>query len=431
MGVASQRQVPPAQIDTLLGMDPCLKSHGWMPEPPSLLEFRRLCLQIQPTWDQIAWPPELPSVLHLFTDGACSAPQCPWSRLSTWGLALGSFADDTPWPLASGIVRGWIQSSLRGELSAVVAACNAGLQCDRPVVLWIDNDLVFRRVQAFRDKGGWVKPNQKDADLWQVVLQQITALGNRLVAVCKVVSHQDHAGAITEAERWIFAGNDAADALATAAADNHPQLVQTWNTLQQDLAHLKILRRAVRKTLVSVGRHAIYSKPGTNPSAQKEPRFTPADVPEFLLPDFVQNPIADIYRFPEVDRLLAWLSSTVQHDETPKLVSWFQLYALFEHQTGLPGVINNPKTKQWTCLTTRSQQNFVQRTNRFSRWVQGAISAAGGCCQPKHLRPQSQAIQFWTQCLLLRLPGQMLETADALLIAHQPHFTNVQSLRGI
>ena len=428
---ASCRQVNQAQIATLLTMDPCLVSHGWLPEPPSLFEYRKLCLQVPVTWDAIAWPHELPPVLHLFTDGACQSPQCPWSRLATWGLAMGRFDEGPPWPLASGIVAGWVQSSLRGELSAVIAACNAGLQQDKPIVLWIDNDLVFRRTKMFKEKGGCVKPNQKDADLWQIVLTQIAALGDRLLEVCKVVSHQDHEGAPTEAERWIFAGNDAADALATAAADNNPKLLQTWNTLQRDLEHLKVMRTAVHQTLVKVGRHAIFSKTAVSQPQEREPRFTPADVTEFSLPDLVQNPIDEIYRFPGVDRLITWLHTLVQPDESTKLVSWFQLNALSEHQTGIPGVINNPKSKQWSGLSNRSQQNFVQRTNRLSRWIQGAVTAAGGTCRPKHLRPQSQAIQFWTQCLSIRIPGHLLETADNLLLAHQTCFRNVQSLRGI
>ena len=425
------RQATPDQIQTLLDLDPCLKSHGWMPEPPSLQEFRSQCVHMMPTWDHIAWPPTMPAVLHLFTDGACQAPQCPWSRLSTWGVALGQFHDLQPWPLASGVVSGWIQSSLRGELSAVIAACNAGLQCDRPLVLWIDNDLVFRRVKTMQEKGGWVKPNQKDADLWIIVQRQIQALGPRLQQVCKVVSHQDHAGADSNAEQWIFAGNDAADALATAAIANYPALQQTWNTLQSDLGNLRVLRQAVHQTLIKVGRHAIYSKSKPQQTESRGPRITQDDIPEFALPDFRSNPVADLYSFEGVETVCRWLETLVQQPESPKLISWFQLNALFEHQTGLPGVINNTKTKQWSCLACRTQQNFVQRTNRLSRWIQGVVASSGGSCRPRHLRPQSQAVQFWTQCLRIRLSGELLDLADRLLSAHQPHYNSVQSLRGI
>ena len=426
------RKIHKAQIETLFEMDPCLRTHGWLPEPPSLHRFRSLCLDIVPSWDNMQWPPEMPHVLHLFTDGACQQPHCPWSRFASWGVALGLPEDDGFWPLTSGLVSGWTHTILRAELSAIIAACNAGLQSQRPLVLWIDNELVHRRVKQMVERGGWVKPNQKDADLWNKVLHLVRALGPQILAVCKVVSHQDHGGADTEAERWIFAGNDAADALATAAADSHPTLSHTWTTLCQDLLDLQTLRAAVHTTLIEVGRKAIYGKSASKPAATpRDPRFTPADVSEFVLPNFQELPPADRFRFDGVDHLVQWLSTLTSQDENPRLVSWFQLNALCEHQLDLPGIDHHPKQRQWHRISDRTALNFVQRANRLSRWMQGVIQESGGCCQPKHLRPQSRTIQFWTQCLLIRIPDSLLHLADNLLAAHQPHFKTVQALRGI
>ena len=428
---ATCRHATPAQIQTLAGLDTCLKAHGWMPEPPSLQAFRHAVVTATPTWDYMTWPPTLPDVLHLFTDGACLVPQCPWSRLGSWGVALGSFCDENPWPLASGIVVGWVQSIVRAELSAVIAACHAGLQCGHPIVLWIDNELVFKRIKAMMQGTSWIKPNQKDADLWSIALQLIHALGPQLQQVCKVVSHQDHTKANTEADRWIFAGNDAADALATAAADNHPTLLQLWSHLQQDLANIQVLRQVVHRTIVDVGRHAIQSKPAKSNAQPVEPRIRHEDIVELALPDLEATQLDPKFVFPDVHRLLDWLPKLIDPAESPKLVSWFQLNALFEHQTGLKGLHYITKSKQWQQLAMQSDANFVQRANRLSRWLQGCINHHGGSCYPKHLRPQSQAIQFWTQCIQVRIPCNLLSLSDDLLCAHQPHFRTVQAVRGV
>ena len=428
---AQCRKLSNESLATMSQLDPCLRSHGWIPEPPNLQAFRKLLLQLPHAWDTFQWPPVLPPAMHLFTDGGCQEPQCQWGRLATWGIALGQFEDQQPWPLASGIVSGWCQSSLRAEICAVIAACNAGLLSRRPIVLWIDNDLVYRRVKAMTHRPCWIKPNQKDADLWTIVRHLVQQLGPHLQTVCKVVSHQDSQGARNEAERWIFAGNDAADALATAAADKNPTLQATWTALCRDIADVTTLRKFVHSTLIAVGRHAIFSRTQLEqPDTPRVPRLTQADVPEFLLPDLDSTAIATKYHFDGMQTVLNWTKTLVDPSETTRLVSWFQLNALFEHQTSLTG-LDLTKQKQWRLLPHRSKLNFVQRTNKLSKWLQGAINDAGGQCRPKHLRPQSQTVQFWTQCLMLRIPSGLLQLADDLLCAHQPHYRSVQALRSI
>ena len=127
----------------------------------------------------------MPDDLNCFTDGGCLTPACP----ASWGVILAGPQMENFWLISSGLVPGWIQTALRGEIWAVISAGTLALATCKKVSIWTDNDLVFERVKQFRHKERVIKPNQKHADPWSKLQQVVQPLGPQLVAITKVASH--------------------------------------------------------------------------------------------------------------------------------------------------------------------------------------------------------------------------------------------------
>ena len=140
------------QIECIINLPMCTVNHGWVPEPPALEKFQALCINQEDKSQAFTFPPELPSHLWLFTDGACRAPTSRIARLASWGVVVGNLETMQLWPVASGGVPGVCQTILRAELTAAISACLFAIQCNRQCSLCLDNDLVYRRVRRYHGK---------------------------------------------------------------------------------------------------------------------------------------------------------------------------------------------------------------------------------------------------------------------------------------
>jgi len=118
---APVRRLTPAQLETVKQLPQSIAAHGWMPEPPSSLPFQQACLEVEDQHAVFTCPPQVPEVLDCFTDGGCLSPASMLGRLASWAVVLGDVINDQYWPLASGLVPGWTQTALRGEIWAVVS----------------------------------------------------------------------------------------------------------------------------------------------------------------------------------------------------------------------------------------------------------------------------------------------------------------------
>ena len=427
------RHIPPEHTDALQHMPLALTCHGWMPEPPALLPFRRACVDLYVQPSELQLPPSLPEHLHLFTDGTCRHPQCGVTRLAAWGVALGRLDHDDFWPVGNGFLVGWVHTILRAELWAVIQACSFALQVGKPCTLWIDNDLVFRRIRSFRNKPCWIRPNQKDADLWSFVYRLVQQLGSSLVAVVKVYSHQDHDSAVDNVESWVFQGNDAADALAEQSFDDRSPLYRLWYRLTTQVAEIRTLRQSLHATLVQVGRLAVKggAPPQTAAPNPRAPRLTMADVEPVVLVPLAETTIPDRFWFAGCGRILRWVQQLDDPDHERRLLSWFQLNALCEADLNTRGVKYHLRNRQWSSADGLPIEDFARRTNLLARYVKSVTEAAGGKMKPAHVRPDSGVLQFWTQCLAIRLPFQRWHKAEALLRDQQAQLSSVREVRGL
>ena len=140
--------------------------HGWLPRSPDLINLRRLFLNIPDTTGK-----HLPCTLanellytDIFLDGSCAFPTEADLRVASWAFVVwtGQFFQ----LVASGVVPGWRQTSLRAEISAAISAMKFCVDQCKPCRLWFDNESVQTMIQQWIE--GFDPPYQhkQDADLW-------------------------------------------------------------------------------------------------------------------------------------------------------------------------------------------------------------------------------------------------------------------------
>lgn len=99
----------------------------------------------------------------------------------------GAYRCQSYMPVEEHLLPGWIQTMLRGELWA----CQIVVHVNRGVTLWIDNQVVVRRIRRMLNGTFHIRPNQKNADLWKHLADLIYCIGVRRVEVQHVYSHQE------------------------------------------------------------------------------------------------------------------------------------------------------------------------------------------------------------------------------------------------
>ena len=178
------------------------------------------------------------------------SPASMLGRLASWAVVLGDVINDQYWPLASGLVPGWTQTALRGEIWAVVSAMTFALQQQKSLRIWCDNHTVVTKIKAFQSKRVRIKPTSTNGDLWRRVQQLTFQLGDQL-QIIKVSSHQDITKAADEAEAWVFKRNEAADQLAQATFHTNVKEYQLWSKLQADIEAIHVMRNQLHATIVA------------------------------------------------------------------------------------------------------------------------------------------------------------------------------------
>eukprot|EP00438_Fugacium_kawagutii_P012174 Skav205390 [mRNA] locus=scaffold1642:40459:42228:- [translate_table: standard] len=423
------RAIAADQVQELVDISPCMANHGWVPEPPSIRQFKITCSQ-QTLNMHFELPHVMPDHLHVFTDGGCKSPECPYSRYASWGVAVASHDFHTYHAVASGLLPGWIQTVLRAEIQAVVQACRFAMQVRRSLTLWIDNWVVYRKVCRIIQGSFKVKPNQTNADMWKLLQETLLRLHPLPVRVQHVYSHQslEHA---TEAEIFAFRGNEVADHLATAELNAFSEQREQSLQVQRDLKQVRFLRDKVHHTLIQVGKAAIQQRPSqvpTEPSAASE-TTVPDDLPPLQVPAVHSADLSRRYQWEGMVEFFTWLQD-LTHDNAPvAYVSYFQFNVLYEHSTRKLGVTYSKNRKQWQRTDVSLNLDFVKRSNNLVKYANGALTELGTPWKGTMLRPSSAAITFWAMCLPLQIKPSLLALADELLRQKQPTYASVGSLR--
>ena len=303
------------QLQQIASLPLCVGSHGWMPEPPSLQRFRQACIQVQDHLRPFELTPKIPDHILAFTDGACECPAQPLCRWAAWSVVISDLATDKLHPVASGLLPGWIQTTIRAEIMAALKACHLALELNRTLSLWVDNDLVYRRMCQFQQAPVQIHPNQKDGDLWQELHFAVRTLGPQLQGVYKVVSHQCLESATDEFEHWVFRGNAAADAAASAVfADS--ATYPLWCQLVSDIQDVLKLRDHLHPMLIKIGKQATRALTNNHQQdrATRAPRVSAEDIHEVQFAPILADDLDARHQFDGIQVLLHWLL-TLCHDQ--------------------------------------------------------------------------------------------------------------------
>ena len=228
-----RNQMDPSIRKYIMSHPDCTRLHGWFTESAADHDFRKALLTIRDSTATFEHFTAMPKVLHLFTDGSGTDPTkdiCDHLRMVTWPVCLAMLPDAGFPPAAAGGVPGILQTVLRAEITAVIAACRFGVHHHKPFYIWTwaDCQVVFDRVQVMLSQENFaVTPRQKDHDLWQTLqtlVLRAKAMG-LFHKILKVTSHQAHTEYSSLVDRWAIEGNEAADAAATWARTLLPTAV--------------------------------------------------------------------------------------------------------------------------------------------------------------------------------------------------------------
>ena len=410
----------------------CLTCHGWAVLPRAWLEYQTMLEQLPEPCFRVNWDDGPKDCLDLFTDGSCIAPSLPRLRVASWAVtqAMGGPTSLENRIVAGGWVSGIVQTSYRGELTAMYYALKAAANAGRPARIWCDNEAVVKRTRWLL-RGGMPKRNSPHSDLLCSMCELIESadLGHG-VTIVKVVSHCGTETAHDAVDEWAFWHNMLADRAATDINWARPVVFwQQWEQALNALTFHEELHRDIMMVILQVGRFNPKESKGLslepvvrfqNSQANGEQR--PASLghlgwqpPQTLLDKYGSDNVLCLHQWwnqvalPEVNRPgpLLWLSSV-------------QLFLDFWFSTGHTGLLS-PRHGVWfqsdTNLPEGFHPNLSQRSHMFVN-VLVAYLKARKVIVPKRLnRPGSSVVAFWAMCYRLPWNVKRLEAIDGSLLS--------------
>ena len=222
---------------------------------PRALEYSQMKQHLLGLTDQTSVFHSTPGIgpQHLFSDGSFFLRAPKIASTAAWSLvnaSTGSIVGAAP-------VSGLHQSSVRGELSGVLAALQWCLRFGAQTFLWCDAAVVVKGVRALQS-GSWrrISIATEHADLWiriQDLLGQTTA---DQFNICWIPSHLDLVLCEPGLEEWISTWNDVADRCAVDAnTHREAECKALCMALQNRHEHLLQQLRHLRDFYFKVANH--------------------------------------------------------------------------------------------------------------------------------------------------------------------------------
>ena len=394
----------PQDKELILNQEPAFFNHGWVPMPQSVHSFRKHLNNMPEHKFQYNDPQNLPSTLDLFTDGGALCPKNALCRWASWGVALS--VTDQPnefHALSSGVVRGFLQTVSRAELTAAISAVYFAASRGKRFRLWVDNAYVVKACNRFLKKHfNWIGRKVPNHDLLQELSNAFQYGQDLCLGVIKVASHQQITGEEDEITKWAFRGNEAADFLAASAFSQYPETLAVWQTLKAETEQLLGLRRLAHSVIISVGEAAIelsrkfreqrnsdvFSVDVQSGAAQ----FQPWQLVECL------PPVAKAFATDEWPLIYKWIGSFHETGVVQRW-SWYQLYMdfLLDHKQGGPWYASSKK--RWVSAKDRPNCGFAQQSRWFARYITKLATKLQTPLPTVVSRPESFTIFFWCTTL--------------------------------
>eukprot|EP00438_Fugacium_kawagutii_P025977 Skav226705 [mRNA] locus=scaffold3811:49529:53953:- [translate_table: standard] len=398
-----------AERSEILNLPDCSRLHGWACESPKLVAFQHALMEVPDTTGDIFLPESFVTPrLQLFTDGSCASPLRKPGRLATWGVVCADFEGDTFVPVSCGGVPGLAQTALRGEITAAIAAVKTMLLRGCSANIWTDNDTVYKRLSAmFANCPFVVTAAQKDHDLWGLLAELVQKALNVGLDCCvlKVRSHQDDQVYSDPVELWVIRGNARADELADQARSMLPRrLLRLWEQVMSHHHHQQSLMTKVMGVIASVGSAAVQNKKQVQ--AQQEMKMdlrVHDDNDDALLSlrdeeGCIPLPLSNS-AYGVAPQVEGWLDE-LQNESTGRRVwiSFYQLFVLYQHQTGGVGFYYDTKQRRWcdaAAKVDREGYDFLGACHGFSGVIRCIAKAKKQRCVVERKCPCGTVMRCW------------------------------------
>eukprot|EP00438_Fugacium_kawagutii_P016496 Skav221152 [mRNA] locus=scaffold2925:187181:196674:+ [translate_table: standard] len=405
----------------------CSQTHGWIPTHPSFAELRRQLTQLPDSTGDLVLPPvsSFPTpTLDLFLDGGCTEPSQPYLRVATWGVVM--WHDDKFWTVGRGGVPGFHQTSLRGEITAAISALKTVVVLAKPARLWIDNNDVYKVLNAWQQGEDFHQEKRTDVDLWSYLWLQFRAAAPYLHMSVKVSSHCNPAEQEGVVDSWAVEGNQAADQAATDARSDLPAaLWRVWHDVKLQLDERQRWVRDFHMMLVEIGMRAMQA-------TQVERDIPPAGLPVMLAEPLVCDPGllnlagCDYAMLPqkcqteEAEYILNWLQAMMHSEEPVIWVSFHQLLLLYQRHSNRTGPRPQRKCRGVTWGANSVGDDYVHKTQVqwFSQFLLGACRTLQVPMEVEQRRSPSHLLSFWSGCVRGRVSNHSLSALDDHLRSH-------------
>ena len=373
--------------------------------------------------------PEDDEVVHLFTDGGCICPNQPQFRVASWAFCTAHLSGDRFIPGDCGLLEGPFHTSLRAEIRAAIGACDFALAHRCPFVIWTDNQLVFDRLQQFRDRSrGPPTVKHTDHDLWNRLYYLVQAVRPFFFEVVKVVSHMDIDEVSGTIDRWVVAGNEAADKLATDVLARLPEPMllahkkarEQWQFRWDASTHLQTF-------LLAMGQRAIAAKEqiqhwdadkwegAAGPDAAPGPDVSFAPFPTNF-DDVMPHTLGPCFA-----PLANWIEQLSSGGDTQGM--WlcnYQLLVHFQRYTGMIGFWYNRPKKEWLLADDLAREQGFDFC-RFAAWLLAAMKAFAKACRlPLTIQPSmpwGTCFRSWQRCIYVQASVAEFTEVDSQLAA--------------
>eukprot|EP00435_Cladocopium_sp_Y103_P076084 s49_g76.t1 len=408
-------------------MPPATHLQGWFPEPTEVHAFRHQ-LGLLPDYADClipqhcqTWPPDGPA--HYFTDGSCLRPQDKIARLCGWGVTVSHPQDLwTFLPVASGCLPGRLQTVVRAELTASMAAVLDARHKQHFFCIWSDNERVVTvlRILFQHPEHTWTRKSPNH-DLLNQLASEFREVAFLCKGIFKVASHQCKGDHLEPAERWSFTGNDSADHLASQAFQAQPRLMEVWHHLCQSLDRMRSLRDGMHIMMLNIGLTCLTSinnqsthKPPPAKSCPKALTMTQWKFPQSLPPE------AKHYMISETPALLRWIDSL--HDDSMPVQrwSWWQLFLAAWLEIPQFGPWYHVNSKQWKPGTSQPPESFLRKARWFSKYLHKLSKVCKVELPLQHAMPCGSVIAFWTATLPVQVHPSRTDNLDHWLGKHLP-----------
>lgn len=423
-------EMPTDQLKYFANTPDCTRLRGWMTKSQLDHAFRTAITAIPDTCEAFDPPMQIPSHLHCFTDGSCVQPTQPRLRIATWAVALADEDLTGYHTISAGGVPGPLQTVLRAEVVAATSAVAFAVTHCRDITVWTDNLLVFRRMTGYlRGHHTFLTNMQKDHDVWNRLFQQLELLkvqGNH-ANVAKVTSHQDERLYTDVVDRWVCAGNDAADRAATYAFQFlPPQVLSTHAAYQQELANRAELRDALFKMTVAIGQRVISEKDELQVQAEAEWDLRPPVAPVTEAVSFVQMPERgrlgqfQPHRLGDLSFVIFdWLQLLSNSNAgVPVWMSSYQLYIHFQCSMKHMGFCYQNDIRKWVPLQPIAELQGFDFL-RGSRWFVAALrlwcTIHGVEYVTDYRVPAGSSFRAWARCIHVRMQPSTVQWIDGIL----------------